>query len=263
MAQLIFSTFNVPALAFACQASLALYSTSKTSGIVVECGHGISHVVPVYEGYVLPHAILSLDVSGQDLTDYMLQLLVERGFTFTCQTSEVEVVRDIKEKLCFVALDPNERQTAEALYELPGGAAVSIPRALLARCPEALFQPAILGRAGPGLHELAHRCVIKCDADIRSRVYGSVVLAGGGTLFPGLAARLDLEMRRLLAADGGAGDADIAVVAPGDRGRSAWIGGSVLASMPAFQARARATGATRSPQARAAACRQRERKRDP
>jgi actin-related protein len=233
----MFSTFNVPALAFASQASLALYSSAKTSGIVVDCGHGASHVVPIYEGYVLPHAILSLNVSGSNLTDYMLQLLVERGFSFTCQTSEVEVVRDIKEKLCFVALDPDEQQTAEEPYELPGGDAIAIPRALLARCPEALFQPALLGRPGPGLHELAYRCVIKCDADIRALIYGSVALAGGGALFPGLAARLDIEMRRLYASDGGAGDAGITVTPANERGRSTWAGGSILASLASFQVR--------------------------
>ncbi len=144
MAQLMFSTFNVPALALVVQASLALYASGKTSGIVAECGDGVSHVVPVYEGYVLPHAILTLDVAGQELSDYLLQLMTERGFTFTCQTSEREIVRDIKEKLCFVMLDPEERLTAEAPYELPGGAVIAVPRALLARCSEALFQVCIL-----------------------------------------------------------------------------------------------------------------------
>ena len=221
-------------MALAYTASLSLFASGKTTGIVIECGEGISHVVPIYEGYVLPHAILSLDVAGRDLTDYLMNLLVERGYSFTGITSEREIVQDIKEKLCFVALEPEQLPYAELPYELPDSRSITVPNALLARCAEALFQPSLLGRAGPGLHELALGCVAKCDGDIRDRIYGAVVLAGGTSLLPGLAARLDREMRALFAAGGGAGDPGVVVIAPAERGRSAWVGGSVLASRPAF-----------------------------
>lgn len=233
MTQIMFETFNVPAMYINNQAVLSLYASSRTTGCVLDSGDGVTHAVPIYEGYALPHAIIRLDLAGGDLTAYLMKILNERGISLTT-VIDCGTVRDIKESVCYVPIDfEKEMEKAadsiEKSFELANGDSIVIGNERF-RCPEVLFQPNLMGLEKDGISKCVCHAIAKSDLDISKDLYANIVLAGGNTLFTGLRERLSKEVTALAPAK-----VKVNILAPPERRYSAWIGGSVLGSLSTFQ----------------------------
>ncbi|KAJ5068634.1 actin [Anaeramoeba ignava] len=234
--QIMFETFNIPAFYISVSPVLSLYSSGRTTGVVVDIGDGVTSVAPIYEGYALPHAIQRLDVGGRDLTKYLiheriLENLLIKGIS---QSAKMRIYTDIKEKLGYVALDFDEemekhQKLIETKYELPDGQIIPIGNERF-RCTELLFQPSLFGLEYSGVHEMIYNSIMKCDEDIRKDLYGNIVLSGGSTFFPGIAERIEKEVTQLAPIH-----FKTKIISPPERKYAVWIGGSILASLPTFQ----------------------------
>ena len=235
LVMIMFETFNAAAVYVASQEVLSLYATGRTSGMVVDSGGGVTHPVPIYEGHFLPYAVSHLDIAGRDLTDYLMKLLNDKpGYSFTT-TAERTMISQVKEKLCYVALDFEQemaRSTSskelEESYQLPDGRVVTVCSERF-QCTEAMFDTNLIGLEMPGVHEFCANTIRRTDKDLHQTLYGNIVLSGGNTMFPGFAERLKKEVSQLAPCG-----IEVNVVTPADHCWSAWDGGSILASMPTF-----------------------------
>jgi centractin len=234
-AEIFFETFNVPALFVSIQAVLALYASGRTTGIVLDSGDGVTHAVPVYEGFAISSAIRRNDLAGRDVTEHLSLLLrKEQGFR-TTTSAEMEVVREVKEQACFVALEP-KREEREWLatrqgdqYKLPDGRILDLALERF-RAPEILFSPELVGSEAEGIPALLVSSINKVDLDLRGDLYQNIVLSGGTTTTRGFGERLLREVRSRVQ-DG----ATVKIYAPAERRYSTWMGGSILAGLSTFR----------------------------
>ena len=233
MAGIVFNSFNAPSFQIAIQATLSLYASGRTEGCVLDSGDGVTHVVPIYEGFVLPHSIKRLDIAGRDLTNHLASLITQKGYSFT-SGAELELVRDMKEQFCFVSTDvAKDSQNASSLektYQLPDGNYITIDQERF-MCPEALFNPKLIGLEAGGIHESIYSSISSCDRNIQKALFENIIVSGGSTMYPCLAERLELELRRLLTSR----KLTVRVISPPERKYSVWIGGSILSSLESFQ----------------------------
>eukprot|EP01083_Nonionella_stella_P128378 389018_1 len=204
MTQIMFETFNTPSFYVATQAILSLFAEGKVKGTVIESGYSVTNIVPCYEGAVVRDAVVRLDLGGQHITEYLISLLNERGYSITNTSSERAVVVDIKEKLSFVALNYDEAlergETSsqfEMEYELPDGLMLNIGPERF-RCAEILFKPQLIGLDQDGIHHGLCNSIKKCDQEIQNDLFENIVFSGGNTMFDGIGERLLKEVKALV-----------------------------------------------------------------
>eukprot|EP01110_Echinostelium_bisporum_P012314 TRINITY_DN679_c0_g1_i1.p1 TRINITY_DN679_c0_g1~~TRINITY_DN679_c0_g1_i1.p1 ORF type:complete len:391 (-),score=161.67 TRINITY_DN679_c0_g1_i1:91-1263(-) len=202
MVETMFEKYQFEGVYVAIQAVLTLYAQGLLTGVVVDSGDGVTHIIPVFEGYSLPHLTRRLDVAGRDVTRYLIKLLLLRGYAFN-RTADFETVRQIKEKLCYVAYDlqqedrlANETTVLVENYTLPDGRVIKVGSERF-QAAEALFRPALVDVDGGGMADILFDSIQKADMDLRTPFYSHIVLSGGSSMYPGLPSRLEKEIKNL------------------------------------------------------------------
>lgn len=238
----MFETYGFQGVYVAVQAVLTLYAQGLLTGVVIDSGDGVTHIVPVYEGFALPHLTRRLDIAGRDITKYMIKLLLARGYAFN-QSADFETVRLMKEQLCYVGYDvgieqklANETTVLVETYTLPDGREIKVGGERFGG-PEALFQPHLINVESPGVAELLFNCINAADIDTRPEFYKHIVLSGGSTMYPGLPSRLEREIKQLYLERVLKGDTSrlakfkIRIEDPPRRKHMVFLGGAVLADI--------------------------------
>lgn len=228
MTQIMFETFNVPAFYTKCDSVLALLATGRVTGVCVSSGEGVTNVVPIHEGVMVSKAAQRLNLAGSDVTMHLIKHLKKDG---VCDLSNnVDLARELKKKMCFVALDYSKeaKQHMEKEFSLPDGKTIKVRSSTRMKCTETLFKPARADVKSDGIDELTNKAIQACDADIQKDLYKNIVLAGGNTLLSNLERRMIQEISEK-------SNADVKITAEPYRQYLSWIGGSILSSTEEFQ----------------------------
>jgi actin-related protein 2 len=242
LVETMFEKYGFKSVHVSLQAVLTLYAQGLFTGVVVDSGDGVTHIVPVYEGFAIPHLIKRLDVAGRHVTKYLIKLLLLRGYSFN-RVADYETVRQIKEALCYVSYD-NQIEKKLALettvlvqpYTLPDGRTIKLSAERF-EAPEAMFNPSLVDVDSPGVSELVFNCINSADMDTRAEFYKHIVLSGGSTMYPGLPSRMEKEIRDLYLKKVLKGDESrlgkfkLKIEYPPRRKHMVFVGGAVLADL--------------------------------
>jgi len=195
-AQIMFETFDVPKLYLGNQGLLSLYAVGLQTGLVLDVGAGLFQTVPIYEGFRFREAWLRHDFGGNDVDQFMEELLRIRDPTLRIK---METIRSLKEKICYVASDyEGEKKKAisslEDRYVFPSGEEIVLDKERF-KAPECLFQPSLTGKDVIGIHSAVLESIKKCDSEIQKDLFDNIVLCGGSSKFRGLKERLEAEIR--------------------------------------------------------------------
>ena len=235
MIEVLFEQFEVQSTYVALQAVMSLYAVGRSTGIVVDSGDGVTHTVPVFEGFSMPHAVEKMDIAGRELNNYCQRLLMEAGHNFV-SSAEQEIVKAIKEAECYVAQSFDEElaeisasASKDSLYTLPDKSQITIPGLVKIQTAELLFKPSLNGKNCQSVQDLTWTSIQKADLDVRKELCKNVILSGGSTMYEGLPDRLNKELTAK-------SPSEIRIIAQPDRKYAVWKGASTLASLSTFAA---------------------------
>ena len=164
MAQILFEKIGIGFFNIEPQAKMTLFCEGAETGVVLDSGDGVTHVIPIAQNYLLQHQIKRLDIAGRHITNYLTRLMQIKGYAFN-STADFEIVRELKEKYCFVSCDikSDRKLDQETTYyntytKLPDGRKIRISCEKF-EAPEILFQPHLVQNEMPGVHEMLYKCI--------------------------------------------------------------------------------------------------------
>ena len=164
MAEILFEKIGIGYFNIEPQAKMTLYSEAEETGVILDSGDGVTHVIPIAHNYLLHHQILRLDIAGRHITNYLTKLLQIKGYAFN-STADFETVRELKEKYCFVSCDiasdrklDQETTFYNSYTKLPDGRKILISSEKY-EAPEILFQPHLIQNEMPGVHEMLYKSI--------------------------------------------------------------------------------------------------------
>lgn len=268
-AEVMFETFGVERLFIAVQGVLALtasWTSQKaqklglsglSTGTVIDSGDGVTHVIPIVEGFVVSNAIKHIPLAGRDITNFVLEQLRDRGENLPPEEA-LRLAQRVKEQHCYIAKDiadefnkydanPGKYITKHEEVLKGSGKQVSIdvgPEKFLG--PEVFFSPEIYSATHTTpLPELVNEVIMACPVDARKPLYKNIVLSGGTTMFRKFDSRLQRDLRQLVdirIANSMAMlkdktrkiEIDVNVVSHERQRFAVWYGGSVFGASPQY-----------------------------
>mmetsp|Transcript_35328 Transcript_35328/g.100359 ORF Transcript_35328/g.100359 Transcript_35328/m.100359 type:complete len:393 (+) Transcript_35328:153-1331(+) len=197
----MFEKYGFAGVNVSVQAVMALNSQGLESGFVVDSGDGVTHLVPVTHGFVEPALVERVNLAGRHVTDHFMKLLRGAGHPLNPK-ADFETVREMKQKLCYVAYDPEaekklarETTVVDRNYTLPDSRTMRVGAERF-MAPELLFTPGEQGN-GIGIADLVFKTIRKSELDVQKGYFANIVLSGGTTMFPGFSSRLERDIRKL------------------------------------------------------------------
>ena len=231
----LLDNLGVPAIFFASQPLLSLFSTSSTSGTVLESGEGVTQSCVVYEGYSIPSSYERYNYGGGDVSEYLKELLKKRGYHFY-NSSEIKLINDIKENFCYFDINKNNYSKQSfnikpTQYYLPDGSNISITdEKILA--PEMLFNPEFIGKEYLGFADMILSTINKTDIQLKKNSFENIWLSGGNTLFNKLKEKLVEELKINLDKNIGINIYENEKIKPQYR---CWLGGNIISILEVFK----------------------------
>ncbi|NHJ20870.1 MAG: hypothetical protein EAX91_08015 [Candidatus Lokiarchaeota archaeon] len=199
IARVLFETHRVKSLIMIPTPILSLFSVGLTTGIVVESGDGITWVCPILNGEMVEQSVQKLTLAGIDVNQHLKNLLMREGINIESSAVD-EIVKDIKEKNCFFALDPENPPKVDESYSfaMPDGSNINIPNYIFHEAPEVMFKPNLLGYNIMNIPEAMINSLQGIDKYFWSDLLSHIMISGGNLSYSGFEERLRLELNQLL-----------------------------------------------------------------